>query len=115
MWNYFKIPVDFSDENDNQTAKDAKKKSFFYKSIVYPKQDKPKWNEVLNVSIPHGKKVEEIKKTYLRFLIRNRSLDGKLKIQEDTAISARLKIQVARNKIKYIYFILQKFFLDVER
>ncbi len=31
----------------------------------------------MNVSIPHGKKVEEIKKTYLRFLIRNRSLDGK--------------------------------------
>ena len=73
---YIEIPVDFSDENDDQTEKGSKKKSFFYKSIVYPKQDKPKWNEVLNVSIPHGKKVEEIKKTYLRFLIRSRSLDG---------------------------------------
>lgn len=74
---YVEVPVDFSDENDDQTEKESKKKTFFYKSIVYPKQDKPKWNEILNVSIPHGKKVEEIKKTYLRFLIRNRSLDGK--------------------------------------
>lgn len=63
-------PVDFSDENSRQ-------KYFFYKSLVYVKQDRPKWNEIVNVSIPHGKKAEEIKKTYLRFLVRNRSLDGK--------------------------------------
>lgn len=64
------VPVDFSDENNRHQY-------FFYKSLVYPKQDRPKWNEIVNVSIPHGKKAEEIKKTYLRFLIRNRSLDGK--------------------------------------
>ena len=38
------VPVDFSDEAD-----DPKKKSFFYKSLVYAKQDKPKWNEIVNV------------------------------------------------------------------
>lgn len=66
------VPVDFSsDENNKQ------QQFFFYKSLVYAKQERPKWNEIVNVSIPHGKKAEEIKKTYLRFLIRNRSLDGK--------------------------------------
>lgn len=27
---------------------------YYYKSVVYGKQDKPKWNEIVNVSIPHG-------------------------------------------------------------
>jgi hypothetical protein len=67
------VPVDLNEETDDS----IKKKVFFYKSIAFSKQDKPKWNEVVNVSIPYSKKVEEIRKTYLRFLIRSRSLDGK--------------------------------------
>jgi hypothetical protein len=51
------------------------KKYFFYKSIIYSKQEKPKWHEIIKISIPTGKKVESIKNTYLRFVIRTRSLN----------------------------------------
>ncbi len=44
-----KVPVDLNEESD-ESAKDSKKKLFFYKSIAYAKQDKPKWNEVVNVN-----------------------------------------------------------------
>lgn len=76
---WIECPVDFNDEMDSTAAGESSKKRplFFHKSIVYAKQDKPKWNEIVKVSIPNGKKVEEIRKLYLRFLIRSRSLDGK--------------------------------------
>lgn len=71
------VPIDLSE--DNYSKEESKKRIFQYKSVVYCKQDKPKWNEVVNVSIPHGKRLDEIKKTYLRFLIRNRPLADGLK------------------------------------
>jgi hypothetical protein len=49
FWLFFaKIPVDFSEETENN-SKTLNRKYFFYKSLVYPKQDKPKWNEIVNV------------------------------------------------------------------
>lgn len=71
-------PVDFSDEQPSSSSSTMNNnKQYFYKSLVYAKQDRPKWHEIVNVSIPHGKKAEEIKRTYVRFLIRSRStLDG---------------------------------------
>ena len=45
---FIQVPVDFNDENEDPRSQ--KKRNFFYKSIVYAKQDKPKWNEVVNVS-----------------------------------------------------------------
>ena len=55
------VPIDLSE--DNYSKEESKKRIFQYKSVVYCKQDKPKWNEVVNVSIPHGKRLDEIKKT----------------------------------------------------
>ena len=46
-----------------------------YKSIIYSKQEKPKWQEIIKVSIPSSKNVERIRSTYLRFILRTRSLN----------------------------------------
>ena len=73
------MPVDLSDSSDTQQQANNNNNNnkFFYKSIIYCNQDKPKWHEVVSVSIPHGKTIDEIKRTFLRFLIRNRSIDGR--------------------------------------
>jgi hypothetical protein len=34
---------------ENYSKDESKRKIFQYKSIVFAKQDKPKWNEVVNV------------------------------------------------------------------
>ncbi len=46
------VPVDLWEDSDGT---DEQERFFFYKSIVYAKQEKPKWNEIVNVSIPHGR------------------------------------------------------------
>ena len=46
------VQVDLSD--DGSDTSDQERRFYFYKSVVYGKQDKPKWNEIVNVSIPHG-------------------------------------------------------------
>lgn len=87
------IPLDLGDESSPMdTENDLKRRFFFYKSIVYAKQEKPKWNEIVNVSIPHGKRLEEIKTTYLRFLIRNRPLAEDKK--DKTKIIGRCYLQI---------------------
>ncbi len=41
---YSEVAVDFSDDME-----DARKKIFFHKSLVYPKTDAPRWNEIVKV------------------------------------------------------------------
>lgn len=67
-------PINLSDDESDY------KRIFMHKSIVYCKQDRPKWNEIIKISIPNGKKVEQIKNTYVRFLMRSRYLNGTIKI-----------------------------------
>ena len=79
-------PIDLNDEGAPSEL------NFFYKSIVYAKQEKPKWNEIVNVSIPHGKPIGQIKKAYVRFLIRNRPLgDDK---RDKTKVIGRCYLQI---------------------
>jgi len=86
------VPVDLCEDSDGVDEQDLARRIFFYKSIVYAKQEKPKWNEIVNVSIPHGKRLEEIKKTYLRFVIRNRPLSDDKK--DKTKIFGRCYLQI---------------------
>jgi hypothetical protein len=62
---------------------------FMYKSLIYAKQDKPRWHEILKISIGNGKKVEKIKNTYLRFLIRT---------HESMSTSSTLTLTSSSNK-----------------
>ncbi len=49
---YEEVQVDLSDDDSDNSGQE--RRFYFYKSVVYGKQDKPKWNEIVNVSIPHG-------------------------------------------------------------
>ena len=69
---YVEVGVDL-DRDDNDQLPQSKN-YFLYKSIIYAKQEKPKWHEIIKISIPSGKKVERIRNTYLRFILRARSL-----------------------------------------
>ena len=50
---YEEVPIDLYEDGSSDMG-DGKQRFFFHKSMVYAKQDKPKWNEIVNVSIPHG-------------------------------------------------------------
>lgn len=65
------VSIDLDDDNLQSLPKE--KNYFQYKSIIYSKQEKPKWHEIIKISIPSGKKVERIRNTYLRFVIRTRA------------------------------------------
>lgn len=49
------VPIDLCDEENPPEGSNYEDRFYSYKSIVYAKQEKPKWNEIVNVSIPHGK------------------------------------------------------------